>query len=563
MSKIDLTAKSVDNLDLFANPCDPRRDLHLFMDYVADRRIKRLHRNNRLPKIDAARLAKMMADPRAIDEINAHGDSGWVDYIDRLARALGFIDYDTEGEYAGYSSAERSFPDNYIAVDTRAYEQFLSAPLQTRERRLLSMLMQGLQEEENEFYRMSVVGRLRPFPNWGSATGVMPTLDFPQIRRFLLDLLQRCDSDVWYSTASLIQHLKAEHPFFLIPKKPKFERRWDEERGRYGNFGESKNNWGHEIQITEEDADAFERVEGRYVERFLEGIPLIMGYVEAAYSRTEYKGLFPDMGQLAAFRVDDRLLHAMTGEIPAPKVTVQPNFELHVESEFYPAHLLSQLTPLADVVREETVITLKLRKRKVLTRLSNDDSLDVIGLLQGLSRRELPQNIRIELEEWSGDAEVFTLHEQIALLEGDEDLPVVDRFIVERISPAIRIVRSPDRLFTALEEAQLVPLRVKHRASALTPLPEKVRTVFATTTRQARPKKREAATLKRAVAITLHLPTRNLLEKLRKELVAARCPIEVDQQNPAITFSQQYEPQVKKIIKELAKDYVIRIEDLP
>ena len=563
MSKIDLTAKNVENLDVFANPCDPRRDLHVFMDYVADRRIKRLHRDNRLAKTDATALAKLMTDPRAVDEINAHGDSDWVDYIDQLARALGFIDYDTKGEYAGYSSVEPSFPNNYIAVDTRAYERFLSAPLQARERRLLSTLLQGLQEENNEFFQRSVFSRLRPFPIWGSATGVIPTLDFSKIRRFLLNVLQQCDSDVWYSTASLIQHLKAEHPFFLIPKKPKFKHEGDRKQDRYINFCESKDDWGREIQITAEDADAFERVEGRYVERFIEGVPLIMGYVEVAYCRAEYKGLFPDMGQLEAFRVEDRFLHAMAGEIPAPKVTVQPNFELHVESEFYPAHVLSQLTPLADVVREETTITLKLRKKKVLTRLSNDDSLDVIALLQGLSRRELPQNIRIELEEWSGDSEVFTLHEKVALLEGDEDLPAADRFIVESISPTIRIVRSPDRLFTALEKEQLVPLRVKHRASTLTPLPEKARTVFATATQPTRPKEREAATLKRAVAITLHLPTRKLLEKFRKELVTARCPIKVDQNNLAITFSQQHEPQVKKIIKGLAKDYVIRIEDLP
>lgn len=225
MSKIDLTAKSVENLDVFANPCDPRRDLHVFMDYVADRRIKRLHRDNRLAKTDATRLAKLMTDPRAVDEINAHGDSEWVDYIDRLARVLGFIDYDTKGEYAGYSSVEPSFPDNYIAVDTREYERFLSAPLQARERRLLNTLLQGLQEESNEFFQRSVFSRLRPFPIWGSATGVIPTLDFSKIRGFLLDVLQQCDSDVWYSTASLIQHLKAEHRFFLIPKKLNFNTR--------------------------------------------------------------------------------------------------------------------------------------------------------------------------------------------------------------------------------------------------------------------------------------------------------------------------------------------------
>jgi hypothetical protein len=55
--------------------------------------------------------------------------------------------------------------------------------------------------------------------------------------------------------------------------------------GRYGNFHESKEAWGHEIDIRERDPDSFERVEGRYVERFLEGIPLVLRYVDVAYAR--------------------------------------------------------------------------------------------------------------------------------------------------------------------------------------------------------------------------------------------------------------------------------------
>lgn len=186
----------------------------------------------------------------------------------------------------------------------------------------------------------------------------------------------------------------------------------------------------------------------------------------------------------------------------------------------------------------------------------------MIALLQGLSHRELLQNIRIELEEWAGHSEVFTLYTGVALLEGDDDLPTADPFTVESISPRIRIVRSPGRLSAALEEAELVPLRVKHRASALAPLPEKARTIFATGAQVARPKEKQVVTLRRAVAITLHLPTRELLEEFRKGLVAARCPVEVDQHNLAVTFSHRHEPQVKKIIKALEKEYTIRVEDL-
>ena len=50
---------------------------------------------------------------------------------------------------------------------------------------------------------------------------------------------------------------------------------------------------------------AFERVEGRFVERFLEGIPLALGYVDVAYS-DEKDTVFPSINKLQAFRVTDR-----------------------------------------------------------------------------------------------------------------------------------------------------------------------------------------------------------------------------------------------------------------
>ena len=104
----------------------------------------------------------------------------------------------------------------------------------------------------------------------------------------LLKILQHCQSGIWYSTASLIAYLKTEHPFFLIPKSPKREKGMN--KGRYGNFHEHRGSrWGDRTTIAETDADAFERVEGRYVERFLEGIPLSLGYVDVAYGEPKEK----------------------------------------------------------------------------------------------------------------------------------------------------------------------------------------------------------------------------------------------------------------------------------
>ena len=557
----NLTPTNTDELSVFSNQYDLRHDLHAYVEYVRDRCVKRLHRSNELNRSDSKRLAKLMSNSYAIEEVETKGYSEWVNYVDELAHAFKFTNYDTEGIYAGYTSSEPSFPDNYIKVDTKRYEEFIGLPLIEQEKKLLDLLVKNYLDGDNEFYNTSVLGRLSGFSRWGSATGIMPGLDFARARRFLIDILQSCTPGVWYTTSSLIQYLKEHHPFFLIPEKPMYRYKQYAEKGRYGNFQEHKEKWGMGTQISESDADAFERVEGRYVERFLEGVPLILGYIEVAYSRTEYKGYLPEMNQLLAFRVSDTFLHVMSGEIIEPRVTVQPNFEVHVESELYPVRILAQLTKLADVVAKDRTSILKLRKKKVLTQLSERDDLDVIKLLEKMSGQKLPQNVQIELDEWTGASEAFTLYENVVLLEGDNDLPEIDRFTIERISPTIRIVHSPDSLFAHLEQKELIPLRIKHRSSALTLLPDGARTVFPRRDLSSKAKAKKPVIIKREVRITFHFPAKELMEEFRNGLVAVRCPVAADWSKLTLSFDKRYESEVKNVSKAL-KDYTIKIEDI-
>ena len=101
------------------------------------------------------------------------------------------------------------------------------------------------QGNHSEFYSVSVLGRLDKFSHWGSATGVMPLLQFCRCpRRFLLELLAQCPPGQWLSTASLVAHLKKHHRYFLIPEKPRFESKYDTKKERYGNFHEGTEPWG-------------------------------------------------------------------------------------------------------------------------------------------------------------------------------------------------------------------------------------------------------------------------------------------------------------------------------
>jgi len=560
----NLTPANINELSVFSNQYDLRHDLHAYVEYVQDRDVKRLHRSNELNRSDLKRLAKLMSDSYVIEFVESYGFSNWINYVDELALRFKFVDYDTEGVYAGYTSSEPSFPDNYIEVDIKRYEEFIDLPLIEQEKKLLDLLVKNYLDGYNEFYAKSPLGRLSGFATRGSATGVIPGLDFAGVRRFLIEILHSCTPGVWYTTSSLIQYLKEHHPFFLIPKNPKFEYKWEAEKGRYGNFREGKSTWSGEIQILENDADAFERVEGRYVERFLEGLPLILGYIEVAYSKTEHKGYLPEINQLQSFRVNDKFLHVMSGEITEPKVTVQPNFEMHVESELYPVRILAQLIKLADVVTKDKTSILKLRKKKVLTQLSEREDLDVIKFLENISGQKLPQNVQIELEEWVGASEAFTLYENVVLFEGDKNLPDIDRFTIECISPTMRIVHSPDRLFTHLEQKELIPLHIKHRSSAFTLLPDGARTVFHkrdSSVSKVKVKAKKPVTIKREVQITFHFPAKELMEEFRKGLIAARCPVAADWGKLTLSSNKRYESEVKKVSKEL-KDYTIKFEDI-
>ena len=143
--------KDLSELIVYSNQYDLRHDLHAYVEYMQDRDVKRLHRSNELNRSDLKRLAKLMSDSYAIEEVEKNGDSNWINYVDELALLFKFVKYDTVGTYAGYSSSEPSFPENYIEVDTKIYEEFIGLPLIKQERKLLDLLVKIYLDGYNEF----------------------------------------------------------------------------------------------------------------------------------------------------------------------------------------------------------------------------------------------------------------------------------------------------------------------------------------------------------------------------------------------------------------------------
>ncbi len=570
---MNLDTRTVTELDVYSMPYDLRRDIHAFVHYISEREVKRAYRSNALPKADSKRLAKLMSHPDCLQQIEESHDnsSWWIDMIDSSARILGFVSYDTEGEYMGYSSHSPSFRDNYIVYNEKIYKAFLAMPLLEQEKRLFLLFRDDT--THNELFHSHWQSKLDHFPHRGMATGAVPLMDFGKSRRTLFRLLANLDSGKWYTTASLIRHLKGTDPFFLIPPKSKLPQKdsWGRPTNmtRYGNFHEYKtDHYDRDKKAIPDDApDGFERVEGRFIERFLEGIPLTLGYVDVAYSRREYKGMRPERGTLLAFRINGRFQQLMHDEAIPPTVTILPTFEIHVESPFYPISLLYLLWQFAIPITEDKVNILKLDKQRVKTALANhNNNVDLIPFLQQLSSHPIPQNVKIELEEWIGQADAFTLYTDFALLEGDSRLPETKPFVVEQITPKLRIVRQPSKVFDALEQAERAPLAVRHMDKQLMPLPPKARSIFPKAKPiKAKPKRKtkQRITLSRETRFVLHIPTDGFYEQLRAALLKQRCIFEPNQAKRTITYGQTAKPLVEAAIKEMRQTHIIKFEDKP
>jgi hypothetical protein len=560
-------------LDILTNDRDLLRDLFTYLDYVRERSIKRMTRTNEIPRADLVRLAKLLnIDPPEKDEWK-YARGYWVDFIDNLALRLHLVSYDLKGEYRGQTSQEPSFIENFITVDETRLNKFLDLSPANQEKSILDVLNRAKSPHSydesyfNEFFYYGPLGYLDVFEKWGSGTGIIPTLKFPEIRTFLLDLLKNCPSGQWFSVQSLIGYLKANHPYFLIPQFLPKSDRWGRPIGRYDNFHEGKSFEAREKTVPPGDPDAFERVEGRYIERFLEYIPLIMHFVDLAYDPREYSGLLPSRGMLKAFRVNERFLRLFQNEKAQPRVTVQPNFDVIIESDFYPARMIQKVAALGEQVSNPAgghgayVGIFQLKKAAVASALVRQPDLNIIDILKNMTGRDLPQNVEIELEEWAGHADQFVLYENVALLE-TENLPVeVEKFTVEKITPSINLVHSPEKVFSILEKLEYVPLRIEHPALDFTLLEETTASIFPKESIQNKTlKQAKQVKISRMVSVSYQFPDQEAFIATQKMLAELRCPFQSDLKAHIIPIQQTEQTKFNEALAKLADDFSIEVE---
>lgn len=541
---------------------DLKKDLHIFAEYVRSRTIKRSVRENKLPKPDLNRLAKRISDPFAQADVAEYGRSDWLNFIDDLALRLKFTDYDTQGEYAGYTSYNLSYPDNYIKFNDETYGQFIGKTLQEQEQMIFDCLVDFDSYDTNEFLYTGPLGRLDRFDFRGCATGVMPFIKFGEARRNIFDHLKNYLPGVWYSTVSFIRRMKELDPYFLIPEKPRYKHQRDKRNGRYCNFSEGQTGSG-EIAIKQTDPDAFDRVEGRYIERFLEEIPLCMGYVELAYGKGRKEDIRPSFGRIKAFRVTERFIRFMNKAICEPKTTVLPNHEIHIESDIYPAGMINRLSPIATLVSEDKICVMKLERQRIIDFMAANDTIDLKAFLSRISTGPLPSNIVTELSEWAGQSDMFILHKNCGLLEGKTPPGFIQDFLVEKISGDLCLIRSPRQVLEKLESLARAPVEIMHTKTQLSVPPLGITPRYLKkAVKKQKPAAKERLVLKRRTFVTLFFAKPDILEIFAREMAEENCPFEVNKETLSLSYATADKKKAASVLQKLRKTYQIKIEDL-
>ena len=280
-------------------------------------------------------------------------------------------------------------------------------------------------------------------------------------------------------------------------------------------------------------------------------------YWQSAKPTDEKDTVSPSINKLQAFRVTDRGACALTRAIKEAGITLLPNYEIHIDSLFYPARQLNRLMELCDVEHEDTHTVLKLAKKKVILQHAADTGLDVIDLFKELGIRAIPENVAKELAAWAGHADNFVLYQGFGLMEGNMDKNTASRFAAVSIAADAHIVRQSGKLFEHLEQAHKVPVYVKHSDHAFKSLGDTVQSKFSAKKRakKSASRKKRKFTLKRTVHLILEFPDKAMFEAFTNAILDKGYALDTNKQARTVSYSQKDEAIIKDVLNSLKKNF--------
>ncbi|MBI4816213.1 MAG: hypothetical protein HY791_08145 [Deltaproteobacteria bacterium] len=464
-----------------------RRDLHLFVSFVRPEGLKRSHRGNTIPKGPALKLAKILSWAGEADAVDENDRGSWSNFVSFVARDLGLVTFEVEGKYLGYSSSAPSFPDNVIEVVEPRVTSWLASSPSAKERSILDSL---IRRKGNEFFQHATLVAGERFDSAGCAIGPASRMDLARIRDRLLGILCELPTNVWLPIATLIDHVRATAPHLILDpalRKVPLED-WQlrqKKRGLqidekvddlYWNFREFPSErggrvWGKEIQLTEKSSDGFRRVEGRFLQYFLQEIPYLCGFVDLALEPRHRESISLPLNAVAAFRLTPRLKQVVRREpsLDEVSVTFLPNFEVLVVAQSWPDRELATLSPFTKLMKEDgPTHMLRLDQKSIVAFVAkNPNAPSVKSTLQSLSQKPLPTNVASELDAWSGHAQKLTIFDQLALIELRGPSSVELRAELGSLAAddgmgRFVLATDPERAISVLEQRLRVPRTVTH-----------------------------------------------------------------------------------------------------
>lgn len=475
--------------EYFAPKINIRHDLIAFIDFVSEYGLKRAHRDNSITKSDLKRLTKLLDIPKELktNESEVEGDI-WVEWISFLALSMDLVSYDTKGIYAGYTSQEPSFPDNYVKLAKIKYEAYLSLSPFEKEWAILNAL---LNISTKEFYKPSLFGSQNRFSTWGSGVNAASKMNLPLIRKQLLEILASFETDTSIPFSGFVQHVKTKFPNLILSKhaglKSKYdcfkESNYSKPRKLKGETSWIPSSEYNEKEMSESDPDAFEKVEGRYLAFFIEEIPVLMEFVTLEYDEEYINGLHTTLPMLPHFIKSFTITKKCTAMLKKDlsyinhiKTTATPDFKIFIEASLYPDKQLFQLEPYTEVlVRDRYTTTLELSRKKTVQSLATFPSLpSPIDVLTKMGVN-IPKNVATDMLEWTTQADKLLVYEDVGVLEVDPGSPDLrqsilkdyHKYIVDEQNPNFLLVRDEKTLFSLLENKNLIPAKIHHSKTSV------------------------------------------------------------------------------------------------
>jgi hypothetical protein len=199
----------------------------------------------------------------------------------------------------------------------------------------------------------------------------------------------------------------------------------------------------------------------------------------------------------------------------------------------------------------------------VLNEKLNNENLDIVALLEKLSKTALAQNVITEINGWCEQSEIFTFYENAGLLETkSKKTQSLHHCKIAQITPTIQLIHSPDDVYQTLEQNETVPILIRHEKSRLKSIDDNTFSIFVEKKKKAqnRSKEKKAVTIKQQTTITLFFSLQTVFDDFQKRLIKARCPVESDSNTRSLTIPGSHEQHIKDIVKDLKKEYKVSLE---